>query len=44
MSSMPMVFQLCIMGRKEMMEGMIQHPPSIRATLMGVILFLYTRG
>ena len=44
MSSMPIVFQLCIMGRKEMKMGMNQQPPSISATLTGVILWRYTSG
>lgn len=40
MSSMPMAFQLCMMGRKEMKVGMSQQPLSIAATLTGVILCL----
>lgn len=40
MSSMPMVFQLCMMGRKEMNVGMSQQPLSMAATLTGVILCL----
>lgn len=40
MSSMPIVFQLCMMGRKEMNVGMSQQPLSIAATLTGVILCL----
>lgn len=41
---MPMAFQLCMMGRKEMNVGMSQQPPSITATRTGVILCRYTSG
>lgn len=43
-SMMPMLFQPCMMGRKEMKVGITQQPPSISAMRSGVILFLYTRG
>ena len=35
---MPMLFQPCIMGRKEMTVGMTQQPPIISVTRRGVIL------
>jgi len=38
--SIPIVFQLCMMGRKEMKKEMTQHPTSISETLIGVILLL----
>ncbi|TNN53692.1 hypothetical protein EYF80_036098 [Liparis tanakae] len=41
---MPMLFQPCMMGRKEMKAGITQQPPIIRTTRMGVILFWYTSG